>query len=143
MNQSLLLPYAPALLALAVVIACVLTQSMLTAPLAFLKNQQAPGMPLQGDHRQFSFRVLRTYHNSVENLPAFGLTLILAVILDVQPPLVNWTAAIYAASRVLFWVAYYGGWGRHAGGPRTMSYVAGILCNGILIVACVIAVLAL
>lgn len=135
MSLELIVPYQPSLLALAALILCILIQSLLTAPLAFIRNEQSPGMPLRGDHTQLSFRALRTYQNSVENLPAFGLALALAILLGVKPALVNWAACLYVGFRMLFWALYYSGAGRHAGGPRSMSYVGGLICNGVLVVA--------
>lgn len=132
-----LMPYQPALLALALLCMAVLIQSFLGAPLAFLREEQAPGMPLKGDHDLLSFRVLRTYSNSVENLPAFGLTLLLAIVLGVNASVVNWLAALHVVFRLAFWVVYYAGFGRVAGGPRTLSYVGGLLTNIVLAGACI------
>ena len=125
-------PYEPAILAFAVLCMAVMIQAFLTAPLGFLKEEQAPGMPLQGDHDMLSFRVLRTYANSVENLPAFGFSLLLAILVGVGATAVNALAAIHVASRLAFWAVYYSGVGKVAGGPRTMTYVGGALSNLVL-----------
>ncbi|MCR9095766.1 MAG: MAPEG family protein [bacterium] len=133
LEESLSLsPYEPAVLAFAVLCMAVMVQAFLTAPLGFLKEEQAPGMPLRGDHDMFSFRVLRTYANSVENLPAFGFSLLLAILVGVSAAAVNWLAAIHVASRLAFWAVYYSGVGKVAGGPRTITYVAGALSNLVL-----------
>lgn len=135
--------YQPALTTLAVLCLLVLIQSFLAAPLAFLKGQQAPGMPLNGDHNMLSFRVLRTHANSVESLPAMGLLILLAVILGVKPAWVNYTAAIHLFFRIAFWWVYYSGTGKVAGGPRTMCYVGGLITNFVLVFACLYRVLTL
>lgn len=129
--------YQPAFLALVLLCLAVLVQAFLTAPLAFVKEEQTPGMPLCGDHTQLSFRVLRTYANSVENLPAFGLVLLMAVLLGANATIVNWLAAIHVGFRFAFWVAYYSGTGRIAGGPRTLCYVGGLLANIALAGSCI------
>ncbi len=121
--------YQPAIVALAVLCVMVLVQALLTAPLGFLKEEQAPGMPLRGDHELLSFRVLRTYANSAENLPVFGFTLGVAMIAGVSPLVVNWLAGLHVVARLLFWVIYYSGVGKVAGGPRSMAYVGGSACN--------------
>ncbi len=135
-----LLPYLSAyqiaILVLSLLCLVVLIQSLLTAPLAFLKEEQAPGMPLNGDHKLLSFRVLRTYANSVENLPGIGLAIVLAILIGVKPVLVNYTAAFHLLFRMLFWWVYYSGAGKVAGGPRTLCYVGGLIANFILVGAC-------
>ena len=134
--------YEPAIFALALLCLAVLTQALLTAPFAFLKEEQAPGMPLQGDHNLLSFRVLRTHSNSAESLPVFGFSLLIAVLVGVAAPLVNWLAAIHVASRLFFWAIYYSGVGKVAGGPRTIAFVGGALSNLILIGAALYALAA-
>jgi len=128
--------YQLSLLGLAILCLMVLLQSFLSAPLAFLKEEQTPGMPLTGNHDIRSFRVLRTYANSTENLPAFGFSLFLAILFAVNPTLVNWLVAIHVASRFAFWVVYYKGIGKVAGGIRTFCYIGGLASNIVLISAC-------
>jgi len=136
-----LLDYQPALFALVVLSLTLPIQSFLTAPLAFVKHEQAPGMPLNGDHSMLSFRVLRAYSNSAENLPAFGFALLVAIFIGVDSSLVNWTAAVHVAFRLAFWVVYYSGIGKVGGGPRTLCYVGGMLANMVLAIAAMIAFL--
>ena len=126
---SFLAPYAPSLLALTVLCLAVLIQNFLTGPLAFLKEEQAPGMPLRGDHQRLSFRVLRTYSNSVESLPAFGFAVLLAILAGGSPMTINGLAVLHVAFRLAFWAVYYAGIGKVAGGPRTLCYVGGSLSN--------------
>ena len=133
--------YEPALLVLALLCIINLIQSGLTAPFAFLNVEQTPGMPLQGDHDKFSFRVMRTYANSTESVPTFGFTLLAAVLLTVSPELTNWVAGIYLVSRVAFWVIYYKGVGAVGGGPRTICFIASLVSNLVLALACVYKVL--
>jgi len=131
------LAYQPALLALALLCLAVLIQSLLIAPLAFGSEEQVPGMPPKGGHNMLSFRVLRTYSNSVESLPAFGIALILAIILEATPSIVNWAAVIHVIFRMAYWLAYYIGAGRISGGPRSILYVGGLVSNFVLAGLCV------
>ena len=138
LNSTLsLAAYQPALFAFSILCLAVLVQALLTAPLAFLRNEQAPGAPLNGDHGLLSFRVLRTHANSVESLPVFGFPLLLAVLVGVSVPIVNWLAGIHVASRLAFWAIYYSGVGKVAGGPRTIAFVGGALSNLVLVGAVV------
>lgn len=133
--------YKPSLIGMAVLCLIPLIQSFLSAPFAFVTQEQSPGMPLKGDHSLLSFRVLRTYANSVESLPAFGIALLIAIVACVNATLVNWLVAIHLIARLAFWFFYYSGIGRVAGGPRTMSYVVGLLTNIVLVAAAIYALM--
>ena len=121
--------YQTSFLILAILSLATLIQNFLSAPLAFLHEEQVPGLPLKYDHTKLSFRVLRTYSNSVENFPAFGWALLVAIVAGASPTLVNWVAIAYFGFRMLFWAVYYSGFGKVAGGPRTMVFVGGLLSN--------------
>jgi uncharacterized MAPEG superfamily protein len=129
--------YQSAFLVLGLLALLALVQSFLCAPLSFVHEEQVPGMPLRHDHSKLSFRALRTYSNTVENLPAFTCALLVAIAAGVSPELVNWLAGIYLAFRLAFWAVYYAGIGREAGGPRTLCYVGGLLANIVLACAAV------
>ena len=143
MNDVLALwpAYEPALIALLLLCFAVMVQNFLTAPLAFIKNEQTPGKPLNGGHELLSFRVIRTYANSVENLPAFGLTLLAAVLTGADATFVNWLAGAHLIFRMLFWAVYYTGIGKAAGGPRTICFVGGLLSNMALAAAALVHVI--
>jgi uncharacterized MAPEG superfamily protein len=106
-----------------------LLQNFATAPLSFVHQEQVPGMPVRFDHSKLSFRALRTYANSAESFPAFGWALLMAILAGAAPLLVNGLAGGYFVSRLAFWALYYSGIGKPAGGPRTMVFVVGLLCN--------------
>ena len=126
--------YRPALLALAVLCLTVLVQSFLAGILALAPGHEVPGKPLRGDHPDRSFRIMRTYANSAENLPAFAVALLLAIFAGAGAVLVNWLAALHLAARLAYWIIYYIGMGKPGGGPRTVVYVIGLLANGALAV---------
>lgn len=136
---SILAAYQTGLIALSILCLSVLIQSFLVAPLAFLKEEQTPGMPLKGDHQLFSFRVARAYDNSTENLPAFGFVLLAAILSGANPSLVNWLAVIHLLFRLAYWAAYYSGIGKAAGGPRTICYVGGLVSNIVLAITAIYA----
>ena len=70
-------------------------QSFLTGVLGLAKSDEVPGMPLKGNHADFSFRVIRTYGNSVETLPLFAATLFLAIATSASPAWVNGLAGLH------------------------------------------------
>ena len=121
--------YRVSFLVLALLSLVTLIQNFLTAPLAFVKEEQTPGMPLQFDHSKLSFRALRTFQNSAESLPAFLAALLVAIVAGASPAFVNVAAGIYLLARIAFWAIYYSGIGKVTGGPRTMSFVACLLAN--------------
>ncbi len=134
-----LMVYQPALLALALLCLIVLLQSALTAPLAFLKNEQTPGKNLNGDHNLFSFRVLRTHLNSVESLGPFGLIVIMGILVAAHVNALNWLAMAHVFFRMCFWFVYYKGIGKVAGGPRTLCFIGGLVTNIALVIVVMIA----
>jgi len=112
-----------------------LVQNFLTAPFAFVNEEQVPGMPLRHDHSKLSFRAIRTHANSAESLPVFGFALLVAIIAGTAPAIVNWAAGIHFIFRMLFWAIYYSGVGKAAGGPRTIAFVGALLANIVLAAA--------
>lgn len=139
-SLTLITAYQPALIALALAALIAPVQSFLSAPFAFIRREQVPGMPLRHDHSRLSFRVLRTYSNTVENLPAFGIAVAVAIVAQGAPGWVNALAIGHLACRLAFWGIYYAGLGPAAGGPRTLVYVGGLLTN---IGLCVVGLVAL
>lgn len=136
MIQSLpfLTPYQPAFLSLIVLCLVVLVQSFLAGVLGFGKGEEVPGLPLKGSHDQASFRILRTYANSTENFSVFVATTFLAILAGVGVMAVNWLVGLHVFLRIVYWVVYYSGVGKVAGGPRTITYVAAFVMNLILAV---------
>ncbi|MBO6891850.1 MAG: MAPEG family protein [Roseibium sp.] len=131
--------YRPALIIVASLSLIALVQNFLTAPLAFASQEQTPGMPLQFDHSKLSFRAVRTYQNSAESFPAFLAAVLVAIVAGVSPLVLNVAAGVYLLARLLFWAFYYSGFGRVAGGPRTMAFVLCLLANILIAIAALIA----
>jgi uncharacterized MAPEG superfamily protein len=127
-----LVVYQPAILAIAILCLAILVQSFLAGALGLAKGEEIPGKPLKGDHSKFSFRVLRTYANSTENLSVFIATAIIAILAGVSPWIVNWLVGLHVMFRLVYWVVYYAGIGKVSAGPRTIVYVLGWLTNMVL-----------
>ena len=137
-NLSGVLPqlaaYQPALLAVAVLCLAVLVQGLLAGVIGLGRSDEEPGKPLKGNHADFTFRTLRTYANSVENLPAFAITVMLAIAAGAAASVVNWLVAIHVGLRLVYWLIYYAGTGKVANGPRTIVYAMGLFANIVLAV---------
>lgn len=127
--EMILANYGQALTALMVLCIAVLIQAWLCAILAFSeKGGQTPGS-IKGGPELFSWRVLRTYLNSTENIALFGLVLLTAMIVGVSPKWVNLLAIIHVGARLLFWPVYYSKIGIKTPGLRTLCYIAGNVAN--------------
>ncbi len=72
---------------------------------------------------------MRTYSESTGKLPTLGFALLAANAGRVSPALVNWLALIYLSFRLAYWAVYYSVIGRIAGGPRTLTYIGGLVSN--------------
>lgn len=124
--------YQPSLLSIALLCAAVLVQSFLAGVLALGPGEEVAGLPLKGDHTKLSFRLMRTYANSTENLSVMVATTILAIVVGVSAVAVNWLVGLHLLFRLVYWAVYYSGIGKVNGGLRTMTYVAAFLMNVIL-----------
>ncbi len=127
--------YQSSFLVIALLALMTMIQNGLTAPLAFVSEEQSPGMPLRFDHSKLSFRVLRTHSNTIESVPIFCITLLVAIVAGVSAGLTNGLAIVFLTGRFLFWGIYYSGIGKVAGGPRTMAYLIGLISNTVLALA--------
>ena len=72
---------------------------------------------------------MRCYQNAVENLPAFAVAVVIAIIAGASASLVNILALLHLAARVIYSGIYYAGIGKPAGGPRSLAYIAGWAIN--------------
>ena len=126
--------YYPSFVALTLLCLVVLIQGFLAGVLGLAKGEETAGMPLKGDHTKFSFRVLRTYGNSTENLAAMVATAFLAILAGVSVAAVNWLVGLHVVIRIAYWAVYYSGVGKVGGGARTITYVVAFLMNVILAV---------
>lgn len=133
--------YQHAILALTILTLIVLIQSFLGAYFGFVKGKDTPGAPPQGGHESIGFRALRCYQNGVENLPAFAVALLVAIIAGADASLVNMLAIGHVVLRIAYAGIYYTGFGKPAGGPRSLTYVLGWLVNVVLVIVALLALL--
>ncbi len=117
--------YGPAIASLIVLGLIVLAQAFLGAIFGLVVGGGTPGAAPPGDYGHFGSRALRTHANSVENLSAFALLVIMAMFVSAEPRLINLLAMAHVAARILYWIVYYAGLGAVGGGPRTLIYVIG------------------
>lgn len=126
--------YHSTLLALALMLATLLLQSLIAMVAHRKQKRYVPGVldPALG-HESFVFRSHRTFHNSLENLPLMIGTLLLAILSGYDP---QWTAAlcwIYAAARIIHMVLYYAIATEKNPSPRSYFFSVGLLVNILLL----------
>ena len=136
-----LIPYYPSLMALLILCLAILVQSFIAGAIGLGKSAEVPGIPLKGNHADFSFRTLRTFHNSIENLPVFIATLGIAIIAGAPVAWVNGLASLYVVLRLIYWAVYYSGIGKVEAGPRTIVFVLGFFTNVAIAIVGLIAML--
>lgn len=130
--DTLLTHYRLAIIALIILCCTILIQSVMTGLFAFSKKGgQTPGR-LVGGPQDFSYRVIRTHGNSAENLPAFAVIVILAIIVGVDARWVNGLACVHVALRFLFWPIYYSKIGAITPGLRSPVYALALISNFVL-----------
>lgn len=71
------------------------------------RDPHVPGMPVTDGHDSFFFRAARAHANLLENLPAFLLLTVAAVVLGANPRWTGYAAWAFAIARVLHTACYY------------------------------------
>lgn len=84
-------------------------------------------------HDSFVFRSHRTFMNSLENLPLFLGTVVLAFFVGTDPTWVGALVWAFALSRVVHMVLYYAIATERNPSPRSYFYMLGLLANLILL----------
>ena len=131
--HELLTPYATALTATALLALIVLLQAIVASASRHVASTggQVAGAHLEADHSNRVYRLVRSFENSLENLPVFMLSIALAIAFALEPFWLNLAAVVFVAARLGHWAAYA------AGKPslRSTCFALGLSTNLILAVA--------
>lgn len=133
--------YANSLIVLVLLVLMVVIQS-LVATIAHRKQKQyIPGI-VNGelDHGSFVFRSHRTFQNSLENVPIFVLSVMLAIFIGVEASSVYWCALIFTIARLLHMVLFYKIATNANPSPRSYFYLIGFFTQVALLIITLIAV---
>jgi uncharacterized MAPEG superfamily protein len=101
-----LVPYASTLIAYVCVGALHLAQAVV-ADVAAIRARHVPGMPITGGHDDFLFRAARAHANTNENLAAFVVLSLAAMLLGGGPRWTNGFAWGFVVARLAHMLAYY------------------------------------
>ena len=121
--------YDFALLGVWVILLTVLIQALVASYAKASRPDHIPGKLLTSSHDSFVFRAERTFMNSLENLPVFLGTALIAVLAGASP---HWTEKliwIYAGARLLHMALYYAIATEKNPSPRSWFYLLGVLAN--------------
>jgi uncharacterized MAPEG superfamily protein len=77
------------------------------ADVAGIRAKHTPGMPVTSGHSDFLFRAVRAQANSLENLPAFIVLSLAAMLLGASPQWAGGLAWTFAGARMAHMAAYY------------------------------------
>lgn len=126
--------YHSALLALWLMLATVLLQSLIAMVAHRRQKRYIPGViDAQLGHESFVFRSHRTFQNSLENLPIMAGSLLLAMFSHFDPHwlgILGWT---WALARIGHMALYYAIATEKNPSPRSYCFAIGLLANVMLI----------
>lgn len=122
--------YVPALYAVSATVLLFFIQFVI-ADVARIRGRIVPGTRVAESHDSFLFRADRAHANTVENLAAFALAALLAIMVTADPGYVNALAIAFAAARGLHMVFYYA----DVRPLRSVAFAVGVIANVMLIVA--------
>lgn len=88
-------------------LAALLVVQLIVLGVANRRDPHVPGMPITEGHGSFFFRAARAHANLLENLPAFLLLALAAVVLGANPRWTGYAAWAFVVARVLHAVCYY------------------------------------
>ena len=87
----------------------------------------APGEMPRADYRDRTYRIARSYQNTVEMTGVFGTVVAVAVLSGAAPFWVNLFASVALLARIAMIYVHIQGIGMPERGPRTMLFVLGWL----------------
>ena len=116
--------------------------ALILNPVAGLTRARAglePGEMPSPDYNNRSYRVCRSYQNTVEMAGVFAVVVSAAIFAGVSPSLVNWLASLSLLFRVVMIYVHIQGVGAPENGARTIIFVLCWLCKLALAVLAVVA----
>lgn len=104
--SELLTPYADALLIVSLLMIIVILQSFVGAFFRNAIEKHEAGAVIPADHGSATYRMVRSFENSLENLPLFLPVVFLAIAAAVSPAWVWWVAVLFTVGRLGHWAMY-------------------------------------
>ncbi len=125
--HELLAPYHIALTVSALLMLVVLLQNFASVAVSHSKDDgtHVAGTPMGSGPDELTFRLARSFANSLENIPLFVFSIVLAIAFAMEPFVVNLVALVFVAARLGHWGAY----AANKRSLRSMCFVLGLFTN--------------
>lgn len=121
-------PYSDTLIVLTLLISMVILQSIIATVAHRKQKSYIPGVvDAQLDHHSFVFRSNRTFLNSLENVPIFILSVLLAMQIGASSDLVFWGSVLFALARLAHMILFYKVATNANPSPRSYFYTIGLI----------------
>lgn len=110
---------------------CMVVLQALVASVAHRKQTQyIPGIVDSDlDHHSFVFRSHRTFMNSLENVPVFILTAMIAMFAGIDSATLYWTVLVFSVARLIHMLLFYKIATNKNPSPRSYFYVVALLAQ--------------
>lgn len=110
---------------------CMVVLQALVASVAHRKQTQyIPGVVDSNlDHHSFVFRSHRTFMNSLENVPVFILTAMIAMFAGIDNATLYWTVLVFVVARLIHMLLFYKIATNKNPSPRSYFYVIALLAQ--------------
>ncbi len=99
-------PYTGALFLTAAVMILIMVQSVVATIFRNAVEKYQAGEALPANHASITFRMVRSFENSLENIVIFVPVLALAIAAAVSPAWVWWVALLFLIGRAGHWAMY-------------------------------------
>jgi uncharacterized MAPEG superfamily protein len=116
-------PYGSALVAY-LVLGIVFLVQIFMVDIASIRAGHTPGMAVTGGHDDFLFRAVRAHANTNENLAAFLILSLAAMLLGADPWWTNGLVGTFVAARAAHMLMYY----LDLRMARSAAFALGLLC---------------
>ena len=127
--------YAASLVILTLLVLMVVIQSLIATVAHRKQRQYVPGIVnSELDHGSFVFRSHRTFQNSLENVPIFVVSAMLAMFVGVEVTTLYWCVLIFTVARLIHMVLFYKIATNANPSPRSYFYLIGFFAQLALLV---------
>ena len=101
-----LTPYSDVLLILSFVMIIVMLQSIVATIFRNAVEKYQAGEALPANHASITFRMVRSFENSLENVVILAPVLAVAIATSISPAWVWWVAVLFLIGRLGHWAMY-------------------------------------